>query len=85
MPFHHYSTIDLVLVVPKSLLVNHLRNGLGTVVALSDQHVQSGYFFVFALDFLFKPCMVSLESIYINIRANRTTFVVEALESSVAL
>jgi hypothetical protein len=44
------------------------------VLALSDQHVQSGYFFVFALDFLFKPCIVSLESIYINIRANRTTF-----------
>jgi hypothetical protein len=40
MPFHHHSTIDLVVfVVPKSSLVNHLRNGLGTVVALSDQHV----------------------------------------------
>jgi hypothetical protein len=75
MPFHHYSTIGLVvLVVPKSLLVNHLRYRLGTNVALSDKHVQSGNFLVFALNFLFKPCMVSLESIYIKVRANRTTF-----------
>jgi hypothetical protein len=36
MPFHHYSTIGLVvLVVPKSFLVNHLRYGLGTNFALS--------------------------------------------------
>jgi hypothetical protein len=40
MPFHHHSTIDrVVLVVPKSLFVNHLRNGLGTVLVMSDQHV----------------------------------------------
>jgi hypothetical protein len=45
MPFDHHFTIDLVvLVVPKSLLVNHLSNGLGTVLALSDQQIQSGYF-----------------------------------------
>jgi hypothetical protein len=67
MPFHHYPTIGLVvLVVPKSLLVNHFRNGLGTIFALSDQHVQPGYFLVFAIKFFFKG-MVSLESIYINI------------------
>jgi hypothetical protein len=60
--------------VPKSLLVNHHRNGLGIVLALSDQHVQSGYLFVFALNCFLKPCIVSLESIYINVRANRTTF-----------
>jgi hypothetical protein len=60
--------------VPKSFLVNYLRNELGTVLALNDQHVQPGYLFVFALYCLLKPCMVSLGSIYINIRANRTTF-----------
>jgi hypothetical protein len=39
MHFHQHPTIDLVvLVVSKSLLVNHLRYGLGTVLALSDQH-----------------------------------------------
>jgi hypothetical protein len=58
----------------KSLLVNYLGDGLGTILALSDQHVQSSYLFVFALDCFLKPCMVSLQSIYINIGSNRTTF-----------
>jgi hypothetical protein len=52
---------------------------------LSDQHVQLGHFLVFALDFLFKPCMVSLESIYITAEQIEQPLLVEALESSVAL
>jgi hypothetical protein len=75
MPFHCHSTIVLVvLAMPKSLFVHYLGYGLGTNVALCDQHVRSDNFLVFALNFLFKPCMVSLESIHINVNARRASF-----------
>jgi hypothetical protein len=52
MPFHHYSTIGLVvLVVPKSLLFNHLRYGLGTNVALSDNMLNRAIFLSLLLIF----------------------------------
>jgi hypothetical protein len=90
MPFNHHPTIDLVfLVVPKSLLVNHLRDGLGTILALSNQHVQTGYLFVFALDYFLKPCMVSLglvlRAFISTLEQLEQPLLVEALESSVAL
>jgi hypothetical protein len=45
MPFHHYSTIGLVvLVVPKSFLVNHLRYGLGTNFFLESSTCSIGQF-----------------------------------------
>jgi hypothetical protein len=86
MPFYHHPTIDLVvLIVPKSLLVNHLRYGLGTILALSDQHVQPSYLFVFTLDCLFNPCMIGLESIISILEQIEQPLLVEPLESSVAL
>jgi hypothetical protein len=85
MPFHQHSTIDLVvLVVPKYLLVNHLRNGLGIVLALSDifnQAISLSLLLILSSSFAW----LVLRAFISTFEQIEQHFLVEALESRVAL